>query len=173
MLFYEAFIDESKPEGHKYSHKEIQIKPNEWITAKPWAIEQSVFIQDFDDKVEFGWVDCVITKQNDGKYKITGLSGGNGNKPIKCWMKIAFPYDDYTGWYFDGDEEAASKLKKGNIYVVCVESKVGQRARYDIYTARYNPTKTSDWDGYDFKETTRNVIAWRDFPKPSRKRKFD
>lgn len=120
MLFFEAIIDGSRPEGHRYTYRETNITPNEWITAKPWAIQQDVFIQDFDNKVEFGWVDSSTSKREDGSIEISGLEGGIGRRSIKCWMKIPMPYEDMEGWNFEYLQDFEHIPEKNHQYLVCV-----------------------------------------------------
>lgn len=171
MLFFEAIIDGSRPEGHRYTYRETNITPNEWITAKPWAIQQDVFIQDFDNKVEFGWVDSSTSKREDGSIEISGLEGGIGRRAIKCWMKIPMPYEDMEGWNFEYLQDFEHIPKKNHQYLVCVEIQVSNYTkRYELRLAWYNPTRTGDWDGYKAADTTHHIIAWRDIPKPTQKK---
>ncbi len=144
-------------------------KPTNGLISPPYAVMQGVLIQDFQNSISFGWVECHVKQNKNRMYEIAGLQGGNGNKPIKCYMIIPFPFDDYTGWNFVFDDNEITP-KKNKPYIVAIEDKSGRCTTYELAISHYIPGKYSDWDGYDFKECSKAVIAWREMPCPKKGR---
>ena len=159
MRFHKAIIDEE----NKYGYEITEIIPNKWITDTPYAVEQNVFIQDMDNNISFSWVDSSVKEDKDGNYHIVGIEGGVGPKPLKCWMKIPFPHEDFTGWHSEYVIDSDSPRKKNHQYLVCTENNDYGRTTYRMQITRYNPGKHTDWN-------CSNVIAWRELPKPCRKK---
>lgn len=105
-------------------------------------------------------------QDKNGLYKIGGLCGGHGAKPVKCWMKIPFPHEDFTGWHSEYAEGSELPRKEKHQYLVCVEKREYGRTTYELRIARYAPSSRGDWIGFEFKDRTRDVIAWRELPTP-------
>ena len=167
MRFLRAKDNEENKEGYEI----IDIPVNEWIKEPPYAIEQGVIIQDYDDNVSLSWVGCSFKKDENGIDKISGLFGGYGPKPIKYWMKIPFPHEDLTGWHSEYVEGTDFPRKKDQEYLVCVEvQEYGCTTYYELRVARYSPSKKGDWAGlgYVIHNSTRSIIAWREIPSPKR-----
>lgn len=165
MKFKKAKIDEE----NKYNYEVEEIAPNVWITETPYSIQQNVFIQDYGDNVSFSWVGSNIVQDENGLYKISGLYGGYGAKPVKCWMKVPFPHEDFTGWHSEYVEDVDFPRKKNHQYLVCVEVQEYGRTTYELRITKYSHSKNSEWLGYDIHNRARNVIAWRELPRPTRK----
>lgn len=163
MKIYEEHITED----HKLKMREREIEPNTWIDVVPYAIQMGVFIQDYDDKVEFGWVGSYSKRNKDGTYPYK-LEGGLGARPIKYWMKIQYPTEDLNGWHSEFAQDIEVRPKKNHIYLCCIEIREFSRRRYELRLVYYNPTKSGEWHGFDYKDCTREVIAWREIPKPKK-----
>ena len=148
---------------------EKAVEANKWIDTPPYATKQGVLIQGYDNSISLEWVQSVVSPGADGIYKISGLSGGNGARAVKCYMIIPFPFEDPTGWNITAYEENVKTPKPGKRYIVTVEVLENCRTTYRLATAYYDPKKYSDWAGYDFRDGTRSIIAWRDFPRPKKK----
>lgn len=140
---------------NKYLYEEVEAPSNKWITATPWAIQTNVLIQDYTDKIDLAWVDSRISQEADGTYKITGLEGGNGKRPLKCWMHIPLPFEDSTGWHSEYMDGLDAQKKDGKQYIVCIEERLGSYTRYKLQLAR---CEKGGWHGL-------NVIAWREIPR--------
>lgn len=149
--------------------EEKVVEANKWIDIPPYATEQSVLIQGYDNHISLEWVQSVILPGADGIYKISGLSGGNGARAVKCYMIIPFQFEDPAGWNITTCEEVVKTPKKGKQYLVALEVLENCRTTYRLATAYYDPKKYSDWVGYDFRDGKRSIIAWRGFPRPKMK----
>lgn len=159
----------AKIENNLYLHEEKQVETNRWIDIPPYAVQQNVLIQGYDNQVFLGWVESVILPEKDGFYKISGLSGGCGGRAVKYYMIIPFPFEDNKGWTFTAEEDRGPMPKKSKPYLVMVETTEHGKTTYKLATAYYDPQKYRDWIGYDFRNGTRSIIAWRDFPRPKMK----
>lgn len=159
----------AKIENNLYLYVKKQVEANKWIDVAPYATQQNVLIQDHSGHISLGWVQSVILPEKDGTYKISGLSGGTGAKAIKYYMIIPFPFEDSRGWVFTAEETERPTPKKSKPYLVTVETLEHGRTTYKLATAYYDPQKYRDWIGYDFRDGTRSIIAWRDFPRPKMK----
>ena len=156
----------AKIENDLYLHEEKQVETNRWIDIPPYAVQQNVLIQDYSGNISLGWVQSVILPEKDGTYKISGLSGGTGAKSIKYYMIIPFPFEDSKGWVFTAEETRGPTPKKDKPHIVMLEILKAGRTTYKLATAYYNPQKFSDWVGYDYRDGTKSIIAWRNFPRP-------
>ncbi len=164
MEIWKAKIDEN----NLFQHETVKVKANEWIDVPPYAIQQNVMIQDLQDNVFFGWVECCVRLDENGIYKVVGLQGGYGCKPLKYYMIIPFPFDDRADWNFTFNEEDERVPKENKQYIVALEVKEGTRTTYKLALAYYKPGKYSDWLGYDFKDCSKTIIAWREIPRPKK-----
>ena len=159
----------AKIENGRYLYEKKQVEANRWIDIPPYATQQNVLIQDYIDNISLGWVQSVILPEKDGTYKISGLTGGTGGKSIKYYMIIPFPFEDSRGWVFTTDETEGPTPKKSKPYLVTVETLRYGKTSYRLATAYYDPKKYSDWVGYDYRDGTKSIIAWRNFPRPKTK----
>ncbi len=156
----------AKIEENLYKYDVLSVAVNKWIDTPPYATEQNVVIQDFSNKVSLGWVRSQAEQGSDGIFKISGLSGGVGPKPVKCYMIIPFPFENRANWNFTAVENVEKEPQKGKPYIVAIESTVYGRTTYRLAVAYYKPGTYSDWIGYDSRECADTVIGWRDFPRP-------
>lgn len=159
----------AKIEDGRYLYEEKQVEANRWIDTPPYATQQNVLIQDYSGNISLGWVQSVILPDKDGTYKISGLSGGTGAKAVKRYMIIPFPFEDSKGWFFTAEETGGPTPKKGKPYIVTLDILKAGRTTYKLATAYYDPKKYSDWVGYDYRDGTKSIIAWRNFPRPKTK----
>ena len=162
MKFWKAKIV-----GERFTYDEKEIPCNVWVAEPPYAVKPNVFIQDYSDKVSFSWVDTRIVKEKNGEYKVGGLFGGDGAKPVKCWMAISFPFEDSNGWNGAYINEVEFPKKENKFYLVCIEIKECGRTYYKLKPTLFANGK---WSGIDRKDSNREVIAWREFPAKSRKK---
>lgn len=158
----------AKIEEGKYLYEKTEVETNKWIDTPPYATQQGVLIQDYNKNVSLAWVESKVEPGADGIYKISGLTGGAGPRPVKCYMIIPLPFEDRTSWNISAVEETERTPKKNRPYIVALEIQENGRTTYQLATAYYDPGKYSDWIGYNFKGCTKTVIAWREFPRPKR-----
>ena len=146
----------AKIEDGRYLYEEKQVEANRWIDTPPYATQQNVLIQDYSGNISLGWVQSVILPDKDAKA-------------VKCYMIIPFPFEDSKGWFFTAEETGGPTPKKGKPYIVTLDILKAGRTTYKLATAYYDPKKYSDWVGYDYRDGTKSIIAWRNFPRPKTK----
>ena len=142
-------------ENGLYGYEITDILANVWTTETPYGTKTEVFIQDFAGNVSFGWVGTHFTQNDDGTYRIDGLEGGDGARPVKYWMPIQPPYENRSHWHSEYFEEDEPPRFPGNQYLVCIERNDYGRTEYRMQVATW---QKSGW-------YCKNVIAWREIPK--------
>lgn len=147
-------------EDNRYLMGKTLVPVNSWIDTPPYSIIQEVFVQDFNGNVSFAWVGCRL-EQNEDEFKIAGLQGDIGNKPLKYYMIIPMPFEDPAGWNFAESEKQPIKNRQ---YLVAYEEKCGNHISYHFRLSHYIPGKYSDWSGFNY-QNSNDVIAWREIPR--------